>query len=75
MFYRIQVPVSINVLLYFRAEMATFCIKHIENRKAFFHIVPPRAPTNPFAGKRVIIFYIMFVNGVLGPGGTVPHGH
>ena len=34
--YWIQVSVSLNVLLYFGAEMATFCIKHIENRKIFF---------------------------------------
>ena len=34
--YSIQVSVSLNVLLYFGAEMATFCIKHIENRKIFF---------------------------------------
>ena len=34
--YWIQVSVSFNVLLYFGAEMATFCIKHIENRKIFF---------------------------------------
>ena len=27
--YWIQVSVSFNVLLYFGAEMATFCIKHI----------------------------------------------
>ena len=56
--YWIQVSVSLNVLLYFGAEMATFCIKHIENRKIFFNIAspPPRAPTNPFAGKCVIIF-------------------
>ena len=68
--YWIQFSVSFNVLLYFGAEMATFCIKHIENRKIFFNIVPPRAPTNPFAGKCVIIFYIIYVNGVLGPGGN-----
>ena len=34
--YWIHVSVSLNVLLYFGAEMATFCIKHIENRKIFF---------------------------------------
>ena len=34
--YWVQVSVSLNVLLYFGAEMATFCIKHIENRKIFF---------------------------------------
>ena len=34
--YWIQVSVSLNVLLYFGAEMTTFCIKHIENRKIFF---------------------------------------
>ena len=34
--YWIQVSVSLNVLLYFGAKMATFCIKHIENRKIFF---------------------------------------
>ena len=34
--YILQISVSLNVLLYFGAEMATFCIKHIENRKIFF---------------------------------------
>ena len=34
--YWIQVSVSLKVLLYFGAEMDTFCIKHIENRKIFF---------------------------------------
>ena len=34
--YWIQVSVSINALLYFGTEMATLCIKHIENRKIFF---------------------------------------
>ena len=72
--YWIQVSVSLNVLLYFGAEMATFCIKHIENRKIFFkHCPPPRAPTNPIAGKRVIIFYIIYVNGMLRPGGEQYH--
>ena len=68
--YWIQVSVSLNVLLHFGAEMATFSIKHIENKKIFFNIVPPRATTNPFAVKRVIIFYIIYVNGLLGPGGN-----
>ena len=31
-----QVSVSMNVLLYFGAKMATFCIKHIENKKNIF---------------------------------------
>ena len=39
--YWIQISDSLNVLLYFWAIMATFCIKHIENRKYFFNIVPP----------------------------------
>ena len=34
--YWIQFSVSLNVLLYFGAEMATFCIKHIENRNIYF---------------------------------------
>ena len=34
--YWSKVFVSFSVLLYFGAEMATFCIKHIENRKIFF---------------------------------------
>ena len=34
--YWIQISVSLNVLLYFGAEMATFCIKHIENWQIFF---------------------------------------
>ena len=32
----IQVSVSLNLRLYFGAEMATFCIKHVENIKIFF---------------------------------------
>ena len=38
--YWIQVSVSLNVLLYLGAEMASFCIKHIENREKN-NIVPP----------------------------------
>ena len=50
--------------------MATFHIKHIEKRKIFFlYCSPPRAPTNPFAGICVTIFYILYANGVLGHGG------
>ena len=49
--------------------MATFCTKHIENRKIFLNHC---SPINPFACKHVIIFYIIYkyVNGVLGPGGN-----
>ena len=68
--YWIQVSVSLNVLLYFGAVMATFCTKHIENRKIFFF--KHCSPINSFAFKHVIIFYIIYkyVNGVLGPGGN-----
>ena len=39
--YWVQVSVSLNVLIYFGAEMDTFCIKHIENRKIFFYHCSP----------------------------------
>ena len=55
-----------NVLLCFLVEIVIFCNKHIANRKIFFqHCPPPQVPTNPFAGKCVLMFYIMYVNGVL----------
>ena len=51
-----------NVRLYFGAKMVTFCIIHIGNRKIFLkYITPPRVPTNPFARKCVLIFYITYV--------------
>ena len=47
-------------------ETVIFCNKHIANRKIFFqHCSPPQVPTNPFAGKCVLMFYIIYVNGVL----------
>ena len=47
--YWVQVSVSINVLLYFGAEMATFCIKHIEKRKnIFLTLFPPPGPNKSF---------------------------
>ena len=42
--YWIQVSVSLKILLYFGAEMDTFCIKHIENRKIFFLTLFPPGP-------------------------------
>ena len=56
-----------NVLLYFLVEIVIFCNKHIANRKIFFSTLspPPQVPTNPFAGKCVLMFYILYVNGVL----------
>ena len=42
--YWIQVSVSLNVLLYFGAEMAIFCIKHIGNRNIFFLTLFPPGP-------------------------------
>ena len=47
----------------FGVKMVTFCIIHIGNRKIFFkhHPPPPRVPTNPFARKCVLIFYIIYV--------------
>ena len=49
----------------FLVETVIFCNKHIANRIFFFNIVPPQVPTNPFAGKCVLMFYIIYVNGVL----------
>ena len=46
----------------FKARLVTFCIIHIGNRKKIFlkhH--SPRVPTNPFARKCVLIFYIICV--------------
>ena len=54
-----------NVLLYFLVEKVIFCNKHIANRKIFFQHCSPQVPTNPFAGKCVLMFYIIYVNGVL----------
>ena len=55
-------PISMNVRLYFGAKMITFCIIHIGNRKIFLkHHSPPQVPTNPFARKCVLIFYIIYV--------------
>ena len=49
----------------FLVETVIFC-KHIANRKIFFQHCspPPQVPTNPFAGKCVLMFYIIYVNGV-----------
>ena len=44
------------------AEMVIFCIKHIGNRKIFLKQYPIRVPTNPFADKWVLKFYIIYVN-------------
>ena len=49
--------------------MVTFCIIHIGNRKLFLKHHSPRVPTNPFARKCVLIFYIIFVKSLLGLGG------
>ena len=40
--------------------MVTFCIIHIGNIKLFLKH-HPRVPTNPFASKCVLIFYIIYV--------------
>ena len=50
-----------NVRLYFGAEMMSFCIIHTGNRKLFLKRHSPRVPTNPFARKCVLIFYIIYV--------------
>ena len=55
--YWIQVSVSLNVLLYFGAEMATFFIKHIENRKIFFNIVPPPWPQQILLQVNVLSYF------------------
>ena len=49
--YWIQVSVSLNVLLYFGAEMANCCIKHIENRKIFFLTLFPPGLNKSFCRK------------------------
>ena len=55
-----------NVLLYILVETVIFCNKHIANRKIFFqHCSPLQVPTNHFAGKCVLMFYRIYVNGVL----------
>ena len=45
--------------LYFGAKMVTLCIIHIGKRKIFLKHHPHRVPTNPFARKYVLIFYII----------------
>ena len=51
-----------NVWLYFGAKMVTFCIMHIGKRKKkIFKTSFPRVPTNPFARKCVLIFYMIYV--------------
>ena len=65
--FNIWFPISINVRLNFGAKMVTFCIIHIGNRKILLKHhsspppPPPRVPTNPFARKCVLIFYIIYV--------------
>ena len=48
--------------------MVAFCIIHIGN-KQFLNIIPP-VPTNPFAGKCVLIFYIIYMESWLELGGN-----
>ena len=49
------------------AKMVTFCIIHIGYRKIILkHHPPPQVPTNPFAHKCVLIFYIIYVKSYLG---------
>ena len=45
--------------------MNTFCIIHKGNRNNF----KPRVPTNPFAHKCVLIFYIIYVKASCDSGG------
>ena len=52
----------------FGAEMVTFCIIHIGNRKKIRQH-SPRVPTNPFARKCLLIFYIIYVKSYLELGG------
>ena len=51
----------------------TLFVLNIYKIEKYFLTLFPQAPTNPFAGKRVIIFYIIYVNGLLGPGGEQYH--
>ena len=67
LWFCIWFPISMNVRLYFGAKMVTFCIIHIGNQNLFLKhhsprpLPPPRVPTNPFARKCVLIFYITYV--------------
>ena len=49
--------------------MVTFCIIHIGNRKIFLKHHSHRVPTDPFARKCVLIFYIIYVKSLLEIGG------
>ena len=58
-----------NLRLYFGAKVVTFCIIHIGNRKIFLKHHPPLVPTNLFARKCVLIFYLKYVKSWLELGG------
>ena len=49
--------------------MVTFCIIHKGNRNIVLKHHSPRVPSNPFARKCVLIFYIIYVKSKLELGG------
>ena len=56
--------------------MVTFCIILIGNIKISLKHHSPQVPTNPFARKFVLIFYIIYVKSYLelgGGGGMISH--
>ena len=66
-----QVSIPSNLLLYIWLKWPLF-ILNIKKKKKIT-LFSPRVPTNYLAGKCILIFYTVYVNGVLGPGGTVPY--
>ena len=50
-----------NVQLYFGAKMVHFVLYIMAIENIFKTAFPLRVPTNPFAGKSVLIFYIIYV--------------
>ena len=50
-------------------ENSVFAIQHIENRKSFTEVLPPRDQTNPFAYSCSFAFHTSYKNGVNGHGG------
>ena len=61
LWFCIWFSIFMNVQLYFGAKMVTFCIIHKGNRKIFLKHHPPQVPTNHFARKCVLIFYMIYM--------------
>ena len=55
----------------FGAKMATFCIKHIGNRKIFLKLYPPESQLILFARKCVLLFNIVYVKNLDGTRGRI----